>query len=333
MVLIIVRTLLMRISIKMIPLAYLNHLRKEHMKSRIHWAALGLLAAFAAQAETVTIEHRLGKTTLEQKPQRVVVIGVGALDAIDSFGIEPVAVSKFDGTPDYLAKYKSDKYPSAGSLFEPDFETIYTQKPDLIVIGPRASKSYDELSKIAPTIVFAAEADQGYWESTQQQWRNLGKVFAIEPEVEAKIEQVDAQFKSIMQYNQQHKSDAMLVMSSGGNLTTFGANSRFSSVYKDFGFSETVPVSKESSHGDLISFEYIREHNPKTLLVVDRDKVVTKGETNIRQTFENDLVKATTAYKNGHIAYLDVNAWYIAISGVKATEQMVADMKASVGMQ
>ncbi len=91
------------------------------MKSRIHWAALGLLAAFAAQAETVTIEHRLGKTTLEQKPQRVVVIGVGALDAIDSFGIEPVAVSKFDGTPAYLAKYKSDKYPRAGSLFEPDF--------------------------------------------------------------------------------------------------------------------------------------------------------------------------------------------------------------------
>lgn len=74
----------------MIPLAYLNHFRKEHMKSRIHWAALGLLAAFAAQAETVTIEHRLGKTTLEQKPQRVVVIGVGALDAIDSFGIEPL---------------------------------------------------------------------------------------------------------------------------------------------------------------------------------------------------------------------------------------------------
>ncbi|MDP4493643.1 MULTISPECIES: iron chelate ABC transporter substrate-binding protein VctP [Vibrio] len=303
------------------------------MKPLLHWTTLGLLASFAVQAETVTIEHRLGKTTLEQKPQRVVVIGVGALDALDSFGIEPVAVSKFDGSPDYLAKYKSDQYPSAGSLFEPDFETIYTQKPDLIVIGPRAAKSYDELSKIAPTIVFAAEADQGYWQSTQQQWRNLGKVFAIEPAVEAKIEQVDAQFKSIMQYNQQHKSDAMLVMSSGGNLTTFGANSRFSSVYKDFGFSETVPVSKESGHGDLISFEYIREHNPKTLLVVDRDKVVSKAESNIRQTFENDLVKATTAYKNGHIAYLDVNAWYIAISGVKATEQMVADMKTSVGMQ
>ncbi len=58
-----------------------------------------------------------------------------------------------------------------------------------------------------------------------------------------------------------------------------------------------MPVSKESTHGDQISFEYIREHNPKTLLVVDRDKVVTKGETNIRQTFENDLVKRTTAYK------------------------------------
>ncbi|MGL4381729.1 MAG: siderophore ABC transporter substrate-binding protein [Vibrio sp.] len=303
------------------------------MKPLLHWAALGLLAAFAVQAETVTIEHSLGKTTLEQKPQRVVVIGVGALDALDSFGIDPIAVSKFDGIPDYLAKYKTAQYPSAGSLFEPDFERIYTQKPDLIVIGPRAAKSYRELSKIAPTIVFAADANQGYWQSTQQQWRNLGKVFAMEAAVETKIAQLDAQFNALMQYNQQQQNDAMLVMSSGGNLTTFGANSRFSSVYKDFGFRETVPVSKESSHGDLISYEYIREHNPQTLLVVDRDKVVSKSATNIRQAFENDLVKATRAYQNGHITYLDVNAWYVAISGVTATEQMVADIKASVGMQ
>ncbi|MDE1515665.1 MULTISPECIES: siderophore ABC transporter substrate-binding protein [Vibrio] len=303
------------------------------MKSRLHWAVLGLLAAFAVQAETVTIEHRLGKTTVEQKPQRVVVIGVGALDALDSFGIEPVAVAKFYGTPSYLAKYETNQYPSAGSQFEPDFEKIYTHKPDLIVIGPRAAKNYQELSKIAPTIVFAAETEPGYWVSTQQQWRNLGKVFAIESLVESKIAQLDAQFKAIMDYNQQRNNDAMLVMSSGGNLTTFGANSRFSSVYKDFGFRETVPVIKESGHGDLISYEYIRQHNPKHLLMVDRDKLVNKSEVGIRRAFENDLVKATTAYQDGHLAYLDVNAWYVAISGVTATEQMVADMKTLIGMQ
>jgi iron complex transport system substrate-binding protein len=32
------------------------------------------------------------------------------------------------------------------------------------------------------------------------------------------------------------------------------------------------------------------------------------------------------------MTYLDLNAWYISISGVKATEQMVADMKQSIGL-
>ncbi|MGL5653426.1 MAG: siderophore ABC transporter substrate-binding protein, partial [Vibrio sp.] len=89
----------------------------------------------------------------------------------------------------------------------------------------------------------------------------------------------------------------------------------------------------ESGHGDLISYEYIRQHNPKHLLMVDRDKLVNKSEVGIRRAFENDLVKATTAYQDGHLAYLDVNAWYVAISGVTATEQMVADMKTLIGMQ
>lgn len=61
----------------------------------------------------------------------------------------------------------------------------------------------------------------------------------------------------------------MLVMSFGGNLMIFGVNLCFFLVYKDFGFSEIVLVSKESSYGDLILFEYICEYNLKILLVVD----------------------------------------------------------------
>lgn len=53
------------------------------------------------------------------------VIGVGVLDVIDSFGIELVVVFKFDGIFDYFVKYKSDKYLSVGLLFELDFEMIY----------------------------------------------------------------------------------------------------------------------------------------------------------------------------------------------------------------
>ncbi|ELH0894832.1 siderophore ABC transporter substrate-binding protein [Vibrio fluvialis] len=302
------------------------------MKSVISLTSLALVMSFSAHSAQVTIEHQMGKTTLEQKPQRVVVIGLGALDAVDSFGIQPVAVSKVPQLPPYLEKYKGDQYGQAGSLFEPDFESIYMQKPDLIIIGPRAATSYDELAKIAPTIVFAADDSKGYWESTQEQWHNLGKVFDIEAQVDAKIAQINDQFKAVNDYTQTHEVNALTVMSSGGNLTTFGANSRFSAIYRDFGFHENVKVKQGGRHGDLISYEFIREHNPQTLFIIDRDKLVNKGTSHTHEEFENDLVKATDAYRNKHMTYLDLNAWYISISGVKATEQMVADMKQSIGL-
>ncbi len=302
------------------------------MKTRIGLVTIGIFASLSAHAATVTIEHKMGKTTLEQKPQRVVVIGLGVLDAIDSFGIEPVAISKVPQIPAYLAKYKGENYAAAGSLFEPDFEKIYTLKPDLILTGPRASTSYDELSKIAPTIVFAADAKKGYWESTQEQWKNLGKVFDIEAKVDSKIEQLDKQFKAVKAYNQNNNLDAMTVMSSGGNVTTFGADSRFSAIYKDFGFNQSVVVSNNNRHGDLISYEFIRQHDPKVLLVIDRDQLSNSESDKARKEFDNDLIKATQAYKNKNIAFLDLNAWYLSISGVTATEQMIADMESSIGL-
>ena len=297
------------------------------MKVSTSAAIFGLLASFASHGATVTVSHQLGQTTLEQSPKRVVVIGIGALDAVDAFGIKPVAVSKVGYMPDFLQKYKGDQYGEAGSLFEPDFEAIYNEQPDLIIVGPRAAKSYDELSKIAPTVVFGNPETTDYWKNTQEQWRNLGKIFNIEPKVDAEIAKLDGQFKAIAQYNKAHHVNAMTVLTSGGNLSTFGDKSRFSSIYEDFGFTETVPVKANTRHGDLISYEFIREHNPQTLFIIDRDKLVNKGVSHTHEEFENDLVKATQAYKQNRMAYLDLNAWYLGISGVKATEQMIADMQ------
>ncbi|WP_281364239.1 siderophore ABC transporter substrate-binding protein [Vibrio marinisediminis] len=296
-------------------------------------SVLGLLTglvAFSVNAEMIEVKHQKGITKLESNPERVVVIGVGALDAAVTLGVEPVAISTVSMFPDYLAQYRDYKFVSAGSLSEPNFETIYTQKPDLIIIGPRAVKQYDELSKIAPTIVFAADDKKGYWQSTQQQWRNLGKVFDKTEFVEEKIAALDKDFKAIRAYNQSQNVDALTVMSSGGNITAFGADSRFSAIYQDFGFKPTVQNIQAKRHGDLVSYEFIREIDPSTLLIVDKDSLVNKGESTVKRDFENDLVKATKAYQNKQMAYLDINAWYLAISGIQATEKMINDVKSSI---
>ena len=180
--------------------------------------------------------------------------------------------------------------------------------------------------------MFAVDANKGYWQSTQEQWKNLGKVFNIENKVDEKIDQLDKKFQAVRAYNQNHNLDAMTVMTNGGNITAFGVDSRFSSIYQDFGFAETVPTKKNSSHGDLVSFEFIRENDPKVLLVIDRNKLTNPNDDTGSKEFYNDLIKTTQAYKNNSIAFLDLNAWYLSIAGVKATEQMISDMEKSVGL-
>ncbi|EID4388959.1 siderophore ABC transporter substrate-binding protein [Vibrio vulnificus] len=300
------------------------------MKLKLSVILVSTLISGGAMAKDLVIEHYMGSTKISDAPKRVVVIGHGALDALDYLGIEPVAVAKAPIMPQYLDKFQDAKYASAGSLFEPDFETIYSQKPDLIIIGPRATSKYKELSEIAPTIVFSAELKQGYWQSTQKQWRNMGEIFNAQQKIEQKISQLNEEFAAIKQYNEKNQVDALTIMTSGGNITTFGSRSRFASVYEDFGFKESSSNVKTNNHGDIISYEYINKANPSTLLVIDGDKLSGKGNQVEEQYLDNDLVKATNAYKNKRITLLDLDAWYLSISGISATEKMVSDIKETV---
>jgi len=289
----------------------------------------GGLAAFTAQAYAIQIEHAKGTTVLPAHPERVVVIGLGPLDTLDAMGIKPLAVSKTSPMPDYLSHYANDpELTVAGSLREPNFETIYSKKPDLIIVGARAADQYQELSEIAPTIVYDVEPAKGFWNSTKQQWRNLAKAFGQQAFIEQKITDIEQRLRAIKAANKQHAADALTVMSAGGNITTFGRQSRFSAIYQDFGFQETVPGIKPSRHGDLISYEFIRQHNPSTLLVIDKDWLINDGTSDTREDFANPLVKATRAYRNQRLAFLDINAWYLTIGGIRATEQMIDDIQA-----
>lgn len=291
-----------------------------------------LFVSLSAHAKTVTIEHVAGTTVIETKPQRVVVIGAGALDMLDYFGITPVAVNN-DYQPDYLKKYTEGDYPSAGTLFEPSYEDIYTQKPDLIITGPRMAGNYQKLSEIAPMVVLSPHATDGYWESTQEQWRIIGRIFEVSEKVEETISRIDKDFKAIKAFNAQHPAKSLTVMNFGGNVTAFSEKSRFSSLYHDFGFQQTdAQKMKTNGHGDLVSFEFIREVNPDYLFIIDGEKLRDAKSEQTREMFDNELVKQTIAFQKDQIVYLSLNAWYISMGGVRATEIMVQDLKTLLGI-
>ncbi|WP_286036835.1 siderophore ABC transporter substrate-binding protein [Vibrio sp. SCSIO 43136] len=303
------------------------------MARLISLITLPLILISTAVAKPISVKHNLGTTQVETKPERVIVIGVGPLDAIDSLGVKPVAVGGKAYFPEYLSEYKGNQYPSVGSLFEPDFEKIYSLKPDLIIVGVRASSSYKDLSEIAPTLVLEPDPKGSYWQTTQAMWRSLGKVFEKQQEVEKWIASFDGQIKALSVHIQKQNLDALTLISSAGNVSAFGKNSRFSTIYNDFGFKETVEGLKESRHGDIISYEFIKEKNPQAMLVIDRDFLLSKGKESSKSSFDNDLVKQTDAYKNNRIQFLNISAWYLAAGGVRAVETMISDVKQVVVYQ
>lgn len=297
------------------------------MKQIKHFLAIGCIAllSHSAVAQTLTVEHPMGKTTLETEPKRVVVLGMDTLDVLDNLNIEPVGVVK-SPMPSYLNKYQDDKYTAAGSLFEPDFETIFTLKPDLIIASNRSSESYDELSKIAPTVVFMADPSD-YWRSTQQAWQMLGKIFNKTEQVDAKIATLQKQIDAITSRTSD-THELMLIMTNGGKVSVFGAQSRFAALYELFGFSEVTANKANKAHGDLISYEYIAEANPPYLLVLDRDQAIGRESGEAFKKLNNSLISQTDAVKKGHVHYLNPHAWYISASGIQATQIMIDDINA-----
>ena len=102
-----------------------------------------------------TVTHALGKTKLDKKPTRVVVLDSGELDDVLALGVTPVGMAKTagqSGVPSYLAD-RVKGIPAVGDINNLNLEQIAALTPDLIVGSKlRAKDLYPQLSKIAPTV-------------------------------------------------------------------------------------------------------------------------------------------------------------------------------------
>ncbi|MEK4438532.1 siderophore ABC transporter substrate-binding protein [Paenibacillus sp. FSL K6-2862] len=287
--------------------------------------------AGAAQSnKEIVIKHQLGETKVKKNPQNVVVFDYGVLDTLDQLGVEVAGVPQ-EGVPPYLEKYNDAKYTNVGGLKEADFEKVNAMSPDLIIISGRLADSYEELSKIAPTIYMAVDTED-YMNSLTENVKTLGEIFGKEAEAEQALTTIEASAQALKDKVTAAGKNALIVLTNEGKLSAYGAGSRFGVIHDVFGFKPADANIEVSTHGQSVSFEYVMETNPDYLFVVDRSAVVAgSGEAApAKQVIENDLVKNTTAYKEGHIVYLDPNYWYLSGGGLESIQEMIKEVDASV---
>ncbi|MGL5351205.1 MAG: siderophore ABC transporter substrate-binding protein [Cetobacterium sp.] len=276
--------------------------------------------------EKITINHVMGTTEVPKNPTRVIVFDYGIVEMLDTVGVEVIGLPK-DGLPKFLEKFKDEKYVNVGGLKDPNLEKIYELKPDLIIVAGRQEPFYDQLSKIAPTVGLTTTGDD-YLDTLKVNVKMMGEIFSKQVELNKELATLETNLKEVKDKVESQNLNALVVLSNNGKLSAYGLKSRFAIIYDHFGF-KTVGEIAASTHGSKVNFEYLLEKNPNYIFVVDRN-AVNGGEVSANKAFDNDIVKATDAYKNGNIIFLDAETWYTATGGIKTTQKMIDEVKAGL---
>ncbi|MCK9548505.1 MAG: ABC transporter substrate-binding protein [Sphaerochaeta sp.] len=285
-------------------------------------------AAPAATGETVAVTHELGTTNVPVDPRRILVFDLGALDILDDASISVTAIGRGATLPATLSWYAdTERYPLVGSLHEPDFEMVYRQRPDLILIGTRAAPAYDELSKIAATVMITLP-QSAYMETLAS---NINIIATIFPEKRAYLSNELAALKesiaSIREEVEQQELTALFLMVNASSLSVFGLKSRFALIYDDFGFTVTDAGIQSSTHGQSASFEYLLQQKPDHLFVLDRSAATGSDDgVSAQQLLDNSLLRSLPT----KITYVDPTSWYVASGGINATRMMIEDIQSAL---
>lgn len=301
----------------------LNRLAARRLRGVLCVAAA--LAATGASADPAVVETARGPVEVAEVPSRVVVFDVAALDTIAALGVQPVGVPEKVFVP-YLDAVAVEAAP-VGTLFEPDFEAVAALEPDLIVVGGRSAAQFDALAAIAPVIDMTI-GDDTLLEDGRARLDAYGALFGKGAEAAALGAALDAGVAAAREAVA-GKGNALIVMTNGPKVSTYGPGSRFGWVHATLGLTPTIEDLEAATHGEAVSFEFISKANPDWLLVVDRAAAIGEEGASARDTLDNPLVAGTTAWKAGHVVYLDAAPIYIAGGGVRALEQTLGEITAA----
>lgn len=264
--------------------------------------------------ETISIEN-MGRTiSFNKKLDNVVVFDVGAMDNMAELGIPFKGMAKVY-SPNYLSKYADDtNIVNVGSFMQPNYEEVAKVNPDLIIMSNWFDKDYPEFAKIAPTLSLGISGSN-YLASTKDNLKTIGQVFQVEDKANALVDKIDAKVADMKEVIGKSDAKALLILYNNKSYSAFGLESRYGFIFKDLGVKPAAPeLEGASDHGNIISSEFIMEHNPDIIFIIDRGAVMDNTIAE-KAEVENPLIQKTNAYKNGKIVYLDPNAWYLAGGG------------------
>ena len=271
----------------------------------------------SADFDPITIEHALGTTTIESKPERVAAVQWANHEVPLALGVVPVgmAAANFgDDDGDGLLPWVSERLEELGAdvpvLFDEtdgiDFEAVADTNPDVILAGYSGltQEDYDTLSEIAPVVAYP----EAPWATP---WREMIEINAAGmgmatdgEELVASLEQDIAD--AVGEYPQLEGKATMFLthvdttdLSEVSYYTPFDTRSAF---FEDLGLSTPGSVTAASDDPEQFSGTVSAEQVDQ---FEDVDIIVTYGDQALVDALNADpLLSQIPAVRNGALVLL-----------------------------
>ncbi|RCW76865.1 ABC transporter substrate-binding protein [Saliterribacillus persicus] len=276
-------------------------------------------------ANTREVEHAMGTTTIEGKPERIVTLYQGATDAAVAFGITPVgAVESWLQQPfyDYLKDDLTD-VTVVGQETQPNLEEIANLKPDLIIASNiRHEEIYDQLSAIAPTV--SHETVYAFKETVSLMGEAMGeeeKATEILDDWNNRVEDFKGKVEEKYQDEWPFHASVLNFRADHARIYVTGFAG---SILSELGFKGPKQLSDDSQDVlKLTDKESITEMNADVFyLFMEDDPAV---ESTYKEWTEHPLWKDLDAVKNDEVHQVDEIIWNMA-GGIKAANLMLDDL-------
>ncbi|MGY5072221.1 ABC transporter substrate-binding protein [Streptomyces griseus] len=280
---------------------------------------------------TRTVETPMGDVQVKEAPERVVVLDTAELDSALTLGVKPVGATHADVTSgflNYLPKDQLSGIKDVGQMMTPNLEAIAALKPDLILTSKiRHGDKYDELSKIAPTVM---TENTGYpWkENFQLHAEALGKRTEAKMVTDDYANHVADVTKALGGKDKAAATEVNMVrFVEGADIRIYGRKNYIATILADVGLGRPA-ITDQAKDG----FSY--DVSPEKIDLADADVVFhsTYGDpkkSKETETTGSGLWKNMDAVKNGKVFAVDDQLWIQGI-GYTAADKILGELHQSL---
>lgn len=262
----------------------------------------------SAGAFPATVDTEFGKVTVEEKPEKIVVIGspldVDMLEALGEpadvyggWGAEDLALQTAPWIEGLYDEYSSDLIADN----KPAAEAVAAQDPDLIIYfgagSPLDQSGFDQLTEIAPTYAYTQLPTH------EDELEALGQLTGTSDKVEKVSQGIDDDFAEARETlsGLQGKTFFQGVVTADGIYSVPGAKNFFGGIGL-----KPADIQPSEEQTQTLSAERYGD--------IDADVAVIGGEDEPRKDFENDSrVKRLPAVKNGTMILVGGTETYVSM--------------------